>query len=288
MAKSTLQRAQRGIFREWRLYALSVFSLAVAFVCLGAALLFVVNLEALQTRWSNAGRLTVYLQEGLAEADREGLRAALLKTEGVTSAVYVARADAQRSFEGEGGLETLPVEAFPESIEVTLTESLSAEGVSTLQGKLELVPGVDEVEGYQGWTDRLARLTRGGVTAAGVLAVVVFGAVLAVVSSTVRLSLQRRKSEVEVLRLVGATERYIKGPFVLEGSIQGALGAAAALLLLGGLFMLVRAQTDAELFGLLGIAPVFLPLTSWIGLLVAGAGMGAVASMLGLRRWVTL
>lgn len=288
MSKTTFQRARRGIFREWRLYALSVFSLAVAFVCLGAALLFVVNLEQLETRWSNAGRLTVYLKDGQSDADRDALQRALGKVEGVASVSHVSREQAQRSLDGQTGLETLPVEAFPEALEVTLDDSLRGPALDTMKMQLARIPGVDEVEGYEAWTTRLSKLTRGGVVAAGLLALVVLGAVLAVVSSTIRLALQRRKAEVEVLRLVGATDRYIKGPFVFEGSLQGALGALCALLLLGILFHLVRSYTDAELFTLLGTTPTFLPVAVCAGLLALGGGMGALASLLGLRRWVTV
>lgn len=286
MSRSTFQRARRGIFREWRIYALSVFSLAVAFVCLGAALLFVVNLEQLESRWSNSGRLTVYLKDGLAERDRDALQKALGKTEGVASVKHVSREEAQKSLDGSAGLETLPIEAFPEALEVTLTEQLQGSRLEAIKVQLARIPGVDEVEGYEAWTARLSKLTRGGVVAAGLLALVVLGAVLAVVSSTIRLALQRRRSEVEVLRLVGATDRYIKGPFVFEGSMQGTLGALCALALLSALFNLLRMYTDTELFTLLGTAPIFLPWAACLGLLVLGGAMGALASLLGLRRWV--
>ena len=55
---------RRGMVREWRLHALSVFSLAVAFVCLGAALLVVTNLRAVEERWAHAGRASIYLKDG--------------------------------------------------------------------------------------------------------------------------------------------------------------------------------------------------------------------------------
>ena len=61
---STTRRARRGMVREWRLHALSVFSLAVAFVCLGASLLVVANLRLVEQRWAHAGRASVYLRDG--------------------------------------------------------------------------------------------------------------------------------------------------------------------------------------------------------------------------------
>ncbi len=102
------------------------------------------------------------------------------------------------------------------------------------------------------------------------LALVVFASVLAVIGSTMRLALQRRKTEVEVLRLVGATDRYVKGPFLIEGSAQGALGAIGALVLLGALFLVVRGRLDGELAALsIGVDPTFLPWPVVLGMVGA-------------------
>src|SRR6185437_3960143 len=104
------------------------------------------------------------------------------------------------------------------------SEATDAE-FAEIVAKLRQLPAVDDVETYQAWTERLGRLIRGGVAAAALLALVVFASVLAVVGSTIRLALQRRRTEVEVLKLVGATDRFIKGPFLVEGMSQGAIGA---------------------------------------------------------------
>ncbi len=155
-------------------------------------------------------------------------------------------------------------------------------------GKMKQLPAVDDVETYQSWTERLARLVRGGVAASGLLAVVVLFAVLAVVGSTMRLALQRRKTEVEVLKLVGATDGFVKRPYVVEGGVQGALGAAAALALLAVLFLVVRARLDGELAALVGVEPTFLPWQVALGMVVLGGMLGAAAALASLRRLVAV
>jgi cell division transport system permease protein len=154
--------------------------------------------------------------------------------------------------------------------------------------KMRLLPAVDDVETYQSWTERLARLVRGGVAASALLAVVVLAAVLAVVGSTMRLVLQRRRMEVEVLKLVGATDAFVKKPFVVEGSLQGALGAVGAIALLGVLFLMVRGRLDGELASLVGVEPSFLPWQVACGMVVLGAALGAAASLASLRRLVAV
>jgi len=281
------------MLREWRLHALSVFSLAVAFVCLGAALLVLTNLRALEERWSHAGRASIYLKDTATQADVDAFKSALASVPGVTQVRYVSSGQARAEFGKEeiaraADLAALPVEAFPASIELDVRPDMSEQDLEDMVAKLRQLPAVDDVETYQAWTDRLARLVRGGVAAAALLAVVVFASVLAVIGSTMRLALQRRKTEVEVLRLVGATDSFVKGPFLIEGSAQGVLGAIGALLLLGALFLVVRGRLDGELAALVGVDPTFLPLPVALGMIGAGALLGMTAAALGLRKLVAV
>ena len=289
----TTRRARRGMLREWRLHALSIFSLAVAFVCLGAALLVLTNLRAIEERWAHAGRASIYLKDNAPAQDVEGLKAALASIPGVVAVRYVSAAQARTDFGqkesgAKGELAALPVEAFPVSLEVDVKPDLSNAEIADMVTKLRQLPAVDDVETYQAWTDRLARLIKGAVAASSLLALVVFASVLAVVGSTIRLALQRRRTEVEVLKLVGASDRFIKGPFLVEGMSQGALGAIGAIALLGALFFLVRGRLDAELASLVGIEPAFLPWYVAGGMVLVGMVLGMLAAVLGLRRLVTV
>jgi cell division transport system permease protein len=290
---ATTRRARRGMRREWRLHALSIFSLAVAFVCLGAALLVVTNLRAVEDRWAHAGRASVYLKETTTQDEVDAFKRALSAVPGVTAVHYVSPGQArtefgQRELGSKDDLAGLPVEAFPASIEVEVRPDMTDAELTDMVSKLRKLPSVDDVETYQAWTERLSRLVKGGVTAAALLAAVVLSAVLAVVGSTVRLALQRRKSEVEVMKLVGATDRFVKGPFVLEGSVQGALGAVGAIMLLAILFFVVRGRLDAEFAALIGVEPSFLPWEIALGMIALGAVLGAAAAMASLRKMVSI
>jgi cell division transport system permease protein len=280
------------MMREWRLHALSVFSLTVAFVCLGAALLVVTNLRAAEERWSRAGRASVYLKDTASAEDVEALRGALARVAGVTGVHYVSSGDARLSFGHEldpkSDLVALPVEAFPASIELDVAREMPDADLADMVGKMKLLPAVDDVETYQSWTEKLSKLVRGGVAAAGLLALVVFAAVLAVIGSTMRLVLQRRRTEVEVLKLVGATDAFVKKPFVIEGSVQGALGAVGAILLLGLLFFVVRGRLDSDLANMVGLEPSFLPWPVVAAMVFLGAALGAISALTSLRKLVTV
>jgi len=284
----SIERAKRGLVAEWRLHALSVVSLAVAFVCLGAALLVVFNLHALKDRWGRTGRASVYLKDGAPPAQVEAIVSALKNIPEVKEVRYLSPADARAVVFGQSGgdptLKAVPQEAFPASIEIDVAPEVPESEVQSIVGKLSALPAVEGVETYGTWTARLASVLQGGTMAAAALAAIVFGAVLAVVGSTMRLALTRRRAEVEVMRLVGASNAFVKTPYVLESTIQGAIGATAAVAVLALLFFLVKSRLDADLTGLFGLDPMFLPPLAVLGLVATGGLLGAMGGALGLRR----
>lgn len=287
-ARGRTWRAGRGAVR---LHLLSIFSLAVAFVCLASALLVVTNIAAVRDRWSRAGRATIYLRDSVGEADVTALTTALESTPGVKKVRHVTSLEARREViadEQDKALAQLPASAFPASLEVGFTDEIGDDELAAMALKLRSLPAIETVETYQRWTERLSSLLGGGVTASACLAVIVLCAVVSVIGSTMRLLLHRRRSEVEVLKLVGATDAFVRRPFVVEGATQGAAGAAAALLMLGALFLIVRGRFDQELSTLLGVTPSFLPWPLALGMVTLGATLGAATALVSLRRMVRI
>jgi cell division transport system permease protein len=280
------QRALRGGRHDWRLHLSSVFSVAVAFICLASALLVVSNLEDLRARWSETGRASVYLQPSADPEEIGAITAALKATRGVVRVEHITSESARSELlqSGDEILAGLPPEAFPASIEVQVFDPERSGTLSRMAEQLRFLPRVEAVETYEAWGDRLSALIGSALTAAGVLALVVLGTVISVVGSTIRLSLQRRRIEVQVLKVVGATDDYVRRPFVIEGAAQGALGAAAALSVVVILFLTAYAQFSAELSVLLGAAPRFLPWYAALGLLGLGTGLGALSAHLSVRK----
>jgi cell division transport system permease protein len=283
----TTTRAWRNGKADWKMHLLSIFSLAVAFVCLASALLVVSNLDRVRQRWSRVGRTTVYLREGADAVQVQQLRDAINRTSGVRTVRYVSPDDARRELVSEssdGALAALPAQAFSASLEVDFRDDLPDAEVGAIAGKLKGIPVVDGVETYARWSERLGRLLDGGMAASLLLSLVVSGAVVSVVASTMRMALERRRVEVEVLRLVGATNHYVRAPFLVEGAAQGGLGATAAVALLAVLYGIVRGRFDGELAALLGVELAFLPWHLILSMILGGALLGALSSAFSLRR----
>jgi cell division transport system permease protein len=285
-----IERAFRGAKNDLRLHTLGIFSVAVAFVCLGATLLAVVNVDQVRARWASLGRASVYLTRDASREQVSAIDRALRASAGVTAVRHVSPEAARRDVAEVGRdpvIDALPADAFPETLEVSVQKDVRPERIQELATQLRALPAVEGVETYGGWSERIETLLAGGVAAAGLLSLVVLAAVISVVSSTIRLSLQRRKLEVEVMKLVGATESYVRQPFVIEGAAQGALGASFAVGLLGVLYLVVRSHLDGRLMAMVGMSPAFLPWPLVFTMVALGAALGAVAAFLSLRRFVT-
>lgn len=284
-----IERAMRAFRADIRLHLLSVFSVAVAFVCLSSTLLVAVNIDAVRGKWAQTGRASVYLDPSVEPATIQTVRNALLAAEGVTKVEFVSSDQARAEVMGntrDEALAALPEDAFPASLEVTLQDDAAADRVEKLASQLNALPAVEGVETYRAWGERLDRLLSGGVQAAGVLLLIVLAAVISVVGSTMRMALARRRTEVEVLKMVGATDSYVRGPFVIEGATQGGVGALFAVMIMAVLFLIVRDAFDGVLGTLIGASPQFLPVTFCIGLVLLGAGIGALSAFSSLRRLI--
>jgi cell division transport system permease protein len=284
---TTFERAFRGLKSDLRTHLLSVFSVGVAFVCLVATLLVVVNVEHVEERWRSIGRLSVYLRANAERTQIDELERALRATPAIRQVRYLSSEAARRELlrdDPDEVLSGLPEQAFPASLELETDEPMSLERRQKLVTQLGSLPAVETVEGYESYSHKLGNALVGGVTAAGVLAFVVLLAVVSVVSSTMRLSLQRRRLEVEVLRLVGATDDYVRRPFLVEGLAQGALGALFAIFLVGILYLFARGSVLEQFASLLGTDPTFLPFSLCLGLVLAGGLMGVFAAFLSLRK----
>src|SRR5207248_8254283 len=173
-----------------------------------------------------------------------------------------------------GSLEGLSQNPLPPSLEVTPREPLPPVGLRVLAAQLSQLPGVQEVEFGREWLDKLEALGRGlRAFAAGAL-VVVLGAALLVVANTIRLAVYARRDEIEIMKLVGATDGYVRAPFLMEGALQGVLGAGVgvgAVLAAQHLLLPHASQAFAAAAGV--GAPHLLPAHA-AALLAAGALVG--------------
>jgi cell division transport system permease protein len=266
---------------------LSTATIAIALFVLGAFLLITSNLQRLGDEWSRAAELSVYLKDDASAADRARVEQLLAPGEVVASFEFVSQADALTRFKQTfadlaATAETVGDSPLPASYEVRLQASNQAQaGVEGLAAALRQTAGVSDVRYDREWLDRLLSAV-GVIRSAGlVLGIVLTLAAALTVANVVRLALHARRDELEIMHLVGAPTTFVRGPFVMEGVLQGGAGALVALAVLAAVFIAVRGRFLAPLAAAVNLSSVrFLPLELCAGLLVGGMVVGCLGGVI--------
>jgi cell division transport system permease protein len=285
-----LSRAQRGVRDDLGLHVLAIASLIVAFLCLGTALLSVENLSRVAQRWSRSQHLTVYLRDEAKDNDVAQLRLVLESLGEVQKVEHVSAARARQLFAEQTHIESgsveLPNDAFPASLELDLVNHVSAARVDKIAERVQQFAAVEEVETYRSFIGQFHALLDAGRSGAVLLALLVVVCVIAVIGNTIRLAVANRRREIEVLKLCGATDAFVRGPFLFEGVLQGVLSSTLAMLLLLIAYLATRSHIEATLSALTGVQPTFLSATTVLLVIFAAGLFGALGSALSLRRYL--
>lgn len=291
-------RALRYFFDEalaslWRGYKtglIAVATIAAAVLVLGGFLVVTSNMEQLFARWQEAAEFSVYLRDEVTPADRAAIDSALAGSRLILGVETVSKDEALKRFRRNFGelaaaAGDLPENPLPASIEVRLVATADPADVEILAVHVSKLGGVADVRYDRQWIQRLlnaVRLVRaGGFALAGVL---IFAAALTV-ASVVRLALVARREEIHIMQLVGAPMAYIRGPFVVEGLIQGGVGAVVALGTLWALFRWLRYRPLTTLAAAIDPSSVvFLSFPTCAALLAGAMAVGCLGGLIAARN----
>jgi cell division transport system permease protein len=286
-----LREALRGLRRS------SAPALAALLTVLLTALVLGVFIPIVQATTGTAnevrGRvvLDVYVQADASPADRSQVQRTLEGTANVKSVEFISKNEALeelgRKIETDEAIELLGTNPLPDLFRITPEDPDRLDVIedSLMAGGRPALAGIDDVKNREGETDKILSAT--GLVkalAAGLAALLVFASI-ALVANTIRLSIFARRREVEVMKLVGATNWFIRWPFVIEGVVVGFLGGLLAVLLLA-----IAKQTFidplSDDFALLA-APDTIDFPLLVALLmVACVAVSALGSGLTLRRFL--
>jgi cell division transport system permease protein len=287
--KYFVDEAVASLWRGYRTVLIATATIATAFVVLGGFLIVTTNMERVFSRWRDAAEFSVYLTDNATAPQRAAVDQAARDSAVVAAVEVVSKDEALRRFKenfsalAEAAGE-LPSNPLPASIEVRLRQDADPAEVEALAGKLTQLPGVADVRYDRRWIQRLMQAL-GVVRGVGfaLAAILVFAAALTV-ASVVRLALFERREEIHIMQLVGAPIAYIKGPFVVEGVIQGGAGAAVAIVILWISLLLLRSRADTWLAGAIDPASlVFLSPAMVATLLGAGMAVGSIGGLVAAR-----
>ena len=283
--------ALRDLRRAGRVAISAILLITLSLAALGGFWLLSSNIGQATDHWRNRVRIIVFLKRDAGPGETQALVDRVTAMSGVASVRYVGKAEALGTLKQVLGkdasvAEQLPVNPLPASLEVTPTaDGATPEGARALIGRLAALPEADEVAGGSEWIERLAQGRRLlNMIGFGIGAVLALAAILTVTTATT-LVLHARRQEMEIMRLVGAPELIVRMPLLLQGMMQGLLGAMIAIWVLIVCYTVVGPRLEPLIHQALGVERLtFLSPQDVVMLMVAGTVLGGFGGWLARGR----
>jgi len=288
--KFFLSEAFRSLWRNYFMTIAAVVTVFLSMFLLGVVMVFVYNINAVLKDVEQKVEITIYLKDSATGDEIEAMRQEIVDLPEVKEVQFIDKDEALKRLkedlkDHEELLKDLPSNPLPASFEVALKDPKLA---GTVAVKFDGRPIVEEVRYGKEIAERIFKVTSVVRNISGVFVLLLGAVSILLISNTIRLSIYARRREVEIMKLVGATNWFIRWPFIIEGLTVGLLGAASALALviLGTGFVMDRIRENLVFL----TVPFDAVSTVQITLVILGVGavIGAVGSGLGLRRFLNV
>ena len=267
----------------------SLMTVALSLLILGIFTIMVLNLNNMASVLESQVQVTVYLQDSLKEAEIREVGTRITKLPGVTRVNFIDKKEAMARFKqrlgAQQGLlaELGEANPLPNAFEVKVDRPERVKPVALAIAQLK---GIEAARYGQEVVEQLFSLTRMVRIFGSVLIIFLGLAALFIIVNTIRLTVFARRREIGIMKYVGATDWFIRWPFIIEGVLLGSLGAAISSLLLTQLYGMVTGQV----YGTLAFLPLLpqYPMLGYVNifLLLAGVAIGALGSIISVKKFL--
>ncbi|MSV25743.1 ABC transporter permease [Selenomonas sp. WCA-380-WT-3B 3/] len=284
-----IQEVFRSLRRNnWMSFA-SVGTVTVSLFVLGVFLLLVMNMNRLASMLESEVQISVYLEGGIKAEARRDLQQDIVNMQGIETVKFVSREEAKQRLSERLGDQKYLLDALgdknplPDSFEVTVVHP---DMVGTAADAIARMDGVESAKYGQDVVRHLFDITRLIRIFGLVLMLLLAGATLFIISNTIRLTVFARRKEIAIMKYVGATDWFIRWPFLMEGMVLGFIGGLLAAVALRSFYAAMAAKIYSTLafFPLLPQYPFMNYVTAVI--LLSGMVIGAIGSTISLKRFL--
>jgi len=280
-----VREATTNLRRNKLMTMAAILTAAVSLLLLGGVLTLGSFVASITHQIENQVEVSVFLNDNITQQQQDDVRTTLKELDVVKKVTFVSKAQAFREFKSlyrdqPALYENITPDVLPASFRVELSDP---QRVDVIRSKLARNPAVEEIADQRATVQRLVRFTGLLRTFSVVMILVLLGAAVLLISNQTQLAIYARRREIEIMKLVGATNWFVRLPFMLEGIATGLAGAVIALLLLGVGKRIARSQF-----------PVWIPTTALHGvafgqvlwLVILGGVVGAIGSAVAMRRFL--
>ncbi len=289
--KLFFQKAVHDIRTNRFLNAVTIITMALSVLIVSAFTLFIVNAGDMMRYWEKGVQLMAYLEPDIQASVYLEIKDELQSIPGVAKARFISRMEALNQLKTQmkrqssilNGLDKNPL---PDAFEIHMaTAARNLEQMEALANRIESVEGVTEVEYGQQWLGRFLDIFNLLRLAGYAIGGIFFMAAVFIVANTIRLMLYSRQEEIEIMRLVGATDGFIKAPFYIEGLIQGACGGIIGVAVLFLAYFLVVSSIQQDFSSNL-LTIRFLSPGTFLSIILCSMFVGWLGCCLSLKQFL--
>jgi len=284
--------------RNFLMFFTAVSTVAITLFIVGFFFILVYDIQSILTSVKSQVELAVYLKDNTTEEFKNYLENEIKSWEEVEKVTYISKEQALEKFkkENEGSeiLKEIQGNPLPASFEIRLKSPEKVEQVAlrfmTKEGTY--IEGIDEVIYGQNYVQKLFSITAIAGTVAFLIIIMLLLAAIVLIFNTIRLSIHARRKEIEVMKLVGATNWFVRIPFIFEGLFEGFAGSIISVIMLYFLsnYLLIRGEKaiidTLHVKDLAILGPNNVILYIYAGLVILGCLIGLFSSNFALKRYI--
>lgn len=285
------KRAIEDFHNNQLLNVITLLTISLSILIVSAFILFFINTNEMMNFWKKGLRIMAYLEPDLTASKRMESMRRIQSMSGVENVHFISKEDALKQLKAQmkrqaSLFDNLIENPLPNAFEIRMSASTQTwEKVEFLAAQIESLDPVTEVEYGQKWLGRFTQIFNLFKLTGYAMSGIFFMAAVFIVANTIRLVIYSRRDEIEIMRLVGAAERFIKIPFYYQGLLQGALGAGIGLAILFVAYSLMASNFEQGIFsGLFNIR--FLPPSILFTIILLSMLVGWFGSYLALKQYL--
>jgi cell division transport system permease protein len=268
---------------------ITIITLSLSILMVSVFLLFFENASRVIESWNQGGRAMIYLEKSFSLDKLPVLKEKIQQMGDVNGMIFIPKSQALDQLKHQMApstqfFQTLKTNPLPDAIEIRMKSRGSFEQIRGFARKLETLDLVESVEYGQGWLGKFLNIFNLFKMTGYAMCSLFLLIALFITANTVRLAFYSRRLEIEIMRLVGATEGFIKTPFYVEGLVQGFLGGILGLGILLAGFLTVSTGISQNLSHYLYIDLQFLSVRSILILLFSSTFLGWFGCYLSLKQ----
>ena len=287
-----IRQALQQIWRNKGMSTASVFAITAMLLILGLFFVITVNINLFtEMLKNNYNEVEVFLNDDVKKSDAENIMKKIDAEPGVKSSAYRSKTEAMKIMKARWGensylLDSLGDNPLPSSIVVTVDSMSTADNVIKM---VKGTDGVEDVKYYQETVKKLTKITNFLKLAAMIIMVFLIIVSIVVVSNTIKLTVFARAKEIEIMKYIGATNWFIRGPFLIEGILIGIISSAVSAVATFFIYREIISLVGKQFMTIMSspLVPAgYLSVNLILIFLAIGVSIGACGSIVSMRKFL--